>query len=1054
MAQFFIKRPVLAIVVSIVIVLLGTVSMVTLPTAQYPQISLPTVTVTTSYPGADAQTLADTVATQIEQQVNGVPGLVYMQSSSSSSGQYTLTCTFKLGTNVDIAAVNVQNRVSQAIPLLPQSVQQQGVSVQQKSTDILMVISLSSPNNAYDALYLANYAQINMINPLGRVPGVGSTFLFGAGKYSMRMWLEPDKLAKLGLQASDIKAAIETQNAPAPAGQIGASPSIKGLQFQYNITAQGQLATKQQFENIAIRTNPDGSILHMRDVGRVELGGNSYTTFGRVNGKPAAVIFVYTSPGANSIKTAAAVTEELARLGKAMPPGLTYKVNIDTTVFVKESIKDVVTTLFVAILLVLIVVLLFLGNLRATLIPMLAVPVALLGTFAVFGPLGFSINTLTLFGMVLAIGLVVDDAIVVVEAVEQHLEKGLGPVEATQQAMAEVSSPVIAIAIVLVSVFVPLAFIPGISGQLYKQFALTLAVSVALSAFVALSLTPALCSLLLRKRTESNSIFAKFFKGFNYYFDGLRDRYSSLVAICIRRTALMLIFLGVIAVGAVVLNKVLPGGFVPYEDQGFVFTQLVLPDGAALDRSDKLSREVEQYYKSIPGVQDVLEVGGYNIINGNITSNAALVIPSFTPWHERKARDEQMLPLLQKMQGKLNTYPEATGLAFPPPPLPGFSGQPLTFEIEAKEGQSVEQLAVVANKFMAAAAKRKELTNLYNATSVEVPQLKLNLDRDKAAQLGVTPTDVFSNMQAYMGGIKVNNFTLFNQSWDVMIEAEPQFRATPSSISQVYVRNNNGGMVPVSTLATISRTTGPDLIQRYNVQVATEIQATNAMGSSTGAAMKAMEEVAKETLPPGYGYEWSSQSYQEQEAGGAEGLVFALALFLVFLVLAAQFENWGIPLSIMLGMPIGVFAALFCVALRTVTNDIYVQIGLIMIVGLAAKNAVLIVEFAKEAHEKQGLPIAEAAISGAALRFRPILMTSLAFIIGTVPLVYATGAGGNSRESLGTAVSGGMTITTALGVLFIPVLYVLIVKLEQRFGKLASRKRKAEPSQPAGAQAE
>jgi len=1041
-AHFFIKRPVFAIVVSIVIVLLGMVTYIRLPVAQYPQIALPTVQVRAVYPGADGKTVADTVATQIEQQVNGVPGLIYMKSSSANSGDYNLICTFALGTNVDIAAVNVQNRVSQAIPLLPLSVQEQGVSVQQQSTEILMMITVYSPTDSYDALFLTNYAQINMINPLGRVSGVGSTNLYGAGQYAMRMWLRPDKMAKLHLQYSDIKAALQTQNVPAPAGQVGQPPAAKNIQFQYNITAKGQLESKKEFENIEIRTNPDGSILRMKDVGRVELGGNAYTTFGRINGKPAGVIFIYTAPGANAIKTAEGVRATLADLAKAMPPGMTYAVNVDNTVFVKEALHDVEKTLFEAIGLVLIVVLLFLGNLRATFIPMLAVPVSLIGTFIAFGPLGFSINTLTLFGLVLAIGLVVDDAIVVVEAAEHHIEKGKTPLEATEQAMTEVSGPVVAIALVLISVFVPLAFIPGIIGQLYQQFALTLAVSVGISAFVALSLTPALCAMILRPRRQSNDIFARFFAGFNKYFDRIRHGYTSLVAICIRRTIFMLIALAVITAGALGLQKFLPTGFVPYEDQGYFYGQVILPDGASLERTDAFARKVEDYFGHLHGVKDVLTVGGYNVVQSNITSNAALIVPVLEPWDERTKRDLQMVPLLRQMQAKLKSFPEAVGLIFPPPPLPGFSGQSITFELEAKQGQTPAELAGVANQLMAAASKRKELANLYNTTGVLNPQIKLDIDRDKVAEFGVTPSDVFSNMQAYLGGIKVNDFVLFNQSWEVMVQAEPDYRATPASIKQIYIRSKNDQMVPVSSMATVRRVTGPDLVQRYNVQLSTEIQAANAPGFSTGQAQRAMEEVAKESLPPGYGYEWSALSLQEKQAGGTQGMIFAFALLLVFLVLAAQYENWGIPISIMLGMPIGMLAALLSTALRTVINDVYVQIGLIMIVGLAAKNAVLIVEFAKEAYEKEGMPVVDAAIKGADLRFRPILMTSLAFIIGTIPLVFASGAGANSRQSLGSAVSGGMTITTALGVLFIPVLYVLIVRLEER---LSGRHKKRPP---------
>lgn len=1051
MARFFIHRPVTAIVLSILIVLIGALSLKSLPIAQYPDIAPPTVSVSTSYLGASADVVEKSVASIIEQQVNGSPGMVYMQSRSGSDGSYTLTCTFAVGTDLDIAAVDIQNRVQQTMAQLPAAVQSAGVSVTKRSQDILMMITLTSPDEAYDALFMTNYATINLVDPLTRTQGVGTATIFGAGAYSMRIWVRPDKLAKLQLQASDIIDALREQNVAAPAGAVGQPPAKSGLDFQYTVNVQGQLVTKGQFDNIIVKTQPDGSMLRLKDVARTELGGQSYSTFGRVNGKPAAVIFVYQAPGANALTAAEGVRELMGRLSKNFPPGLHYDISVDNTVFVKESIKDVEHTLFEAIGLVLIVVLVFLGNIRATIIPMLAVPVSLVGTFAAFAPLGFSVNTLTLFGLVLAIGLVVDDAIVVVEAVEQHIEKGLTPLEATEKAMSEVSGPVIAIALVLISVFIPVAFLPGITGQLYKQFALTLSVSVAISALVALSLTPALCVMLLRPRVASKSLFARGFEAFNNFFKRLTEQYGWLVGTCIRWTAVMLVFLVVIAAGAGILLKALPAGFVPYEDMGYLYAQLTLPNGASLERSDAVAKKAEAYLKTVPGVKDVLTIGGFNLLSAGTSSNAVMLAITLQPWDDRKARAEQLFPLLVKIQSQLGDFPESVALVFPPPPLPGFAGSGFSFEIEDRSGKGVVALNAAATAFLEAASKRKELTGLQNMTSVDVPQLKLDVDRSKVSALGVRLDDVFQSLQVNLGGALVNDFIVYGRSWKTMVQAEPEFRANPRSINQIYVRNSSGQMVPIATLVKVSSMVGSDQIQRFNVRLATEIMGSPATGSSTGQAIAAMEDVAKKTLVPlGFGYEWSGIALEQIQSAGTQGVVFILAIVLVFLVLAAQYENWGIPFSILLGMPIAAFGALASVSLRTVENNVYVQIGLIVLVGLAAKNAVLIVEFAKVAYERDGVPLVEAAILGAKERFRPILMTSLAFIIGTIPLVYSSGAGANSRQSLGTAVSGGMSIATTLGILFIPVLYVLVVRIEDRLSKRREDAGKHEEPAPAG----
>ena len=1037
MAKFFIRRPVLAIVLSIVIVLLGVLAMQALPIAQYPDVSPPTVTVNTLYLGASADVVEKSVATTIEKVVNGAPGMTYMQSRSGSDGSYSLVCTFRLGTDINIAAVDVQNRVQQAMSSLPAAVQSAGVTVTKKSLDTLVMISIFSPNDSFDALFLTNYTTINVMDPLSRSPGVGTASLFGAGPYAMRVWVRPDKLAKLGLMASDIMGAIQEQSVAAPAGSIGQPPAKQD--FQYTVNVAGQLASKEQFDNIIVKTNPDGSILRVKDVARTELGAQSYSNFARVNGRPAAVIFISQSPGANALDTAAGVRKLMASLSKNFPPGMKYAINVDNTVFVNESIHDVEKTLYEAIGLVLIVVLVFLGNIRATIIPMLAVPVSLIGTFAAFGPLGFSINSLTLFGLVLAIGLVVDDAIVVVEAVEQHIEKGLSPREATEKAMSEVSGPVIAVALVLISVFIPVAFVPGVTGQLYQQFALTLSVSVAISAFVALTLTPALCTIILRPRGPATNVFSKAAERFNYYFGLATDRYAQVVRMCIRRTVMMLVLLGAIAIGAGGLIKFLPEGFVPYEDQGYMFAQVTLPDGASLDRTDAVAKKAEAYLRTVDGVQDVLTVGGYSILAGTANSNAVLLAITLKPWDERTKRNLQLFPLYRRLQDGLGNFPEAMTLVFPPPPLPGFAGTGFNFEIEDHTADGLEGLSKVANAFLAEAGKRPELSNLMNMTSDSVPQLKADVDRDKVKTLGIPLDDVFKSLQINLGGALVNDFILFGRSWKTMVQAEPEYSADRSGISKIFVRNASGAMVPLGTLVKVSSVLGPDQIQRFNAVLSTEISGTPANGSSSGQAIAAMEAVAKKTLPPGYSYEWSGLALEQVESAGQQGSIFLLALVLVFLVLAAQYENWGVPFSIVLGMPIAAFGALLSVGLRTVENNVYVQIGMIVLVGLAAKNAVLIVEFAKEAYERDGTPLVDAAVAGARQRLRPILMTSLAFIIGTIPLAFATGAGANARQSLGSAVSGGMTIATAVGIFFIPVLYVAIVRLEERLFKPAPR---------------
>ncbi len=1027
MARFFIQRPVFAIVLSTTIVLLGVLALVSLPISQFPPIAPPLVQVQATYPGASATVVEQAVATAIEKQVNGAENMIYMQSTSTSQGAYTLNCTFAVGSDLQQAAIDVQNRVQQATGSLPTSVVNYGITVKKKSPQLLMIVTLYSPGNAYDALYLSNYASIHLIDRLAAIDGVGDNTIVGKRDYAMRVWVRPDRLAKLGLQSSDIQNQIQDQNVQIPTGQVGNPPAKRGTEFQLTVDAQGQLATPQQFGNIVVRTNPDGSILRLSDVARLELGAQSYSSVGKLDGQNATVILLYQSPDANAIATAKRVRAEMATLAKEFPPGLAYGISYDSTVFVTESIKDVVRTLFEAIALVVIVVLVFLGSARTSLIPMLAVPVSLIGTFAAFVPLGFSVNTLTLFGLVLAIGIVVDDAIVVVEAVEKHLEEGLPVREATEKAMDELTGPVIAIALVLTAVFLPSAFVGGITGQLYRQFALTLSVSVLLSALVALTLTPALCTLILGKRGRLWGPFGWFIERFNGGFAKTTSRYVASLNVLLRRSFLVLAVLLSFYVADGWMAVTLPSGLVPNEDQGVFFVSIQLPLGSALDVNDTVTTSISGEMKKLPGVEDVIALGGFNLINNTITPDSSSLVVTLKPWDERKSKETGLRAILLAAYAKLNAYPQAVAFPFIPPTIPGMgNASGFNFELEDRSGHSVEELAAVAAKVANAAAERPELTRVNNGLRSNVPQLTLDIDRDKAKSLGVNVSDIFQNLQAYLGGLIVNDFTLYDRTWKVMIQAEPSFRAAPADIGTIQVRNTSGDMVPLSTITHVRSSVGADQIQRFNSLREAEITGTAQTGYSSGQAIGAMEAVAQRVLPSGYGYEWAGTAYQEIQAGSTQSLIFALSLLLVFLVLAALYESWLIPFAVLMGVPLGVFGAFLSVVLWKLDNDTYVQIGLIMLIGLAAKNAILIVEVAVQRHEREGLPVLDAAREAARLRFRPILMTSFAFIIGVIPLVLSSGAGAASRHSLGSAVFGGMLAATVLGVFIIPSLFVLV----------------------------
>lgn len=1029
MVKFFIHRPIFAMVISLLIVIAGGVALFGLPIAQYPQISPPTITVETFYTGASAKVVEENVAVPIEQEVNGAENMIYMSSTSTNDGRYYLTCTFQVGTNTDIAQVDVQNRVSRAEKSLPPEVKNYGITVKKASPDMLMVLSLYSPDNAYDDLFLSNYARLNLYDPIARIYGVGNISIVGEREYAMRLWLRPDKLAKLGLTASDIAKAVQDQNVQAPAGQVGQPPAKAGVSFQYSVDVKGRLTEKEEFDNIIIRTLPGGSVLRLKDVARTEMGAKIYTSYSRRGGKPSTTMVVYQLPGANALDVANKIKAFMTEAATSFPPGLKYEVSYDSTLFVKAALSEVVKTFFEALGLVILVVFIFLGSFRATLIPSLAVPVSLVGTFGAFVALGFSINTLTMFGLVLAIGTVVDDAIVVVEAVESHISKGLSPLKATEKAMDEVTGPVIGTTLVLLSVFVPVAFLGGITGQLYRQFALTLSVSVALSSIVALTLTPALCVKILRPRREMRGPLGGFFRGFNRLFDRTTEGYLTGVRTFIRRLALVLALLAAVYVGAGALMRLLPGGFVPNEDQGVVFANFNLPPGASLERTDALMTRAEKFAATIKGIKTILVWGGFSLMNSTYTSDAGSMVLPLAPWEDRTSKETQMAAIMERLRREFATYPEARAFVFTLPPIPGMGNvSGFQYELQDRSARTPEELYQEAQKMVAAAAKEPAIATLFNTFQVNVPQVRLDIDRDKVKTLGIPLKNVFDALQLYLGGYMINEFNKFGRVYKVMAQAEPEFRRSPDSIKNIFVRTADEKMVPLSTLVKVGTETAPALIKRYNMFRTAELSGQSAPGYSSGDAIAIMERLSQK-LPAGFGYEWTGLAYQEKLASGQAGSIFAFALLFVFLVLAALYESWAIPFGVLLGLPISVFGAFMGVWLRGLANDVYVQIGIVMLIGLSAKAAILIVEFAKHKREAEGYSAFDAAMEGARLRFRAILMTTLSFVLGVIPLVVASGAGAASRWSLGTAVFAGMTTATVLSVFFIPVLYYTIEML-------------------------
>ncbi len=1020
-SRFFIDRPIFAAVLSIFIVLAGLAAMRTLPIAQYPEIAPPVVTVRAIYPGASAETLEQTVAAPLEAQIMGVENMIYMSSTAGSNGLLEIQVTFDIGTEADQAALNVNNRIKQAEPRLPEEVRRQGVTVEKGSSAFLQVLAFYSPEGRYDNLAISNFVTLNVLDQLKRVPGTTNVQIFGAKDYAMRVWLKPDRLTQLKLTPNDVIRALAEQNAQFAAGKIGQPPNSNEQQLVYTVTTRGRLSDAREFEEVILRSNPDGSTLRLKDVARVELASKDYEFVGRINGVEATLVGVFLLPGANALEVADNVVKTVDQIVPRFPSGMTYKVAYDTTRFVKVSIREVVITLLEAMALVVLVVFLFLQNWRATLIPMAAVPVSLIGTFAGLHLLGYSINTLTLFGMVLAIGIVVDDAIVVLENIERIMhEEHLPARDAAIKAMREVSGPVVAIVLVLCSVFVPIAFLGGLAGELYRQFAVTIAIAVVISGVVALTLTPSLCVLILR---NEHKVPGRFFAWFNRSFQRITDRYENGVAWMIRRALIgVTLFLGMVAI-ALWLWRSTPGSLVPDEDQGFYIAAVILPDGATLDRTDAVVKQVVEAIKSNPANLDAVAFTGFDFLGGYFRNNAATIFVSQIPWDERSASTPQ---LVGELFAKTAHIKEGLVLAFGPPAIFGL-GTAGGFELYLQDrGEGgAKRMAQVMAQFQQRANGDPMLVGVQTLWRPATPQLYVDVDRDKAKALGVPLTDLYGALASTMGTFYVNDFNKYGRTWQVLLSAAPEYRSRPDAIGDIYVRSTSGQMIPVRALANVRYASGPDSLVRFNNLPAVKLFGQAAPGVSSGQAIAEVEKIAAEVLPPDFSYDWGGASYQEKRSGGTSALALGLAVIMVFLILAAQYERWSLPLSVLLALPFGTFGALAAVHLRGYTNDVYFQIGLVTLLGLAAKNAILIVQFA-ELKEREGLSAAAAAVEAARLRFRPILMTSLAFIFGVMPLALSSGAGAGARRSVGTGVMGGMIAATFLAIFFVPMFFKLL----------------------------
>ncbi len=1041
MTRFFVNRPIVAIVISILLVLLGTVAVLRLPVAQFPDIAPPEILLSATYVGADAKTVEESVATPIEQQMSGVDNMLYMYSVNSGAGAMNLRVAFDVATDPNTDQILAQMRYLQAESQLPADVRTFGVQIRKATASPLVLFSLYSPDATLDATFLANYAYINLADPLARVPGVGQVQVFGAGQYAMRCWVNPDTLAKLGVTVAEIADAIGKQNAVNPAGQVGGEPAPAGQQMTLAVRAQGRLATAEEFGAIVVRAKPDGSVIRLRDVARLELGAQTYAIRGRYNGRPAAIVALYQLPGANALTAVRAAKRRMAEFAGQFPAGLAYAVSLDTTLAVSEGIREILKTLFQALALVILVVFLFLQNWRATLIPLLAVPVSLVGAFAVFPLLGFSVNTLSLFGLVLAIGLVVDDAIVVVEAVERQIEAGLAPRAATLKAMEQVAGPVVAIALILAAVFVPTAFIPGITGRLYQQFALTIAISVVISAFNALSLSPALAALLLRPRPPPTAGAARrglaaFFAAFNRGFERATGGYLAGCTRLIRKALVAMLLLGGMLALTGWTGARLPGGFLPEEDQGYFFMNVQLPDAASLQRTDAVCRQIEAVLAETPGVAGYNTIAGYSMLSAVSTPYSAFYFVALAPWSERDRQGLTAAAIMRQLNRRLARLPAAVAFAFAPPAIPGVgTSGGVTFMLQDRAGRDLGFLAERTRAFLEAARRRPEFAALVTTLLPAVPQLYADVDRDKVLKQGVDLGGVYKTLQAFMGGAFVGYFNRFGRVWQVFVQAEDEFRDEAAKVGRFHVLNAQGQPVPLAALVTMTPTNGPEFTLRFNAYRAAQIIGTLAPGYSSRQGMRALEEVFAATMPAGMGYDFSGMSFQEKiaQTGVSPAAIFGLSLLVVFLILAAQYESWSLPFSVLLGTPVAVCGAFLALGARRLDNNVYAQIGLVMLIGLAAKNAILIVEFAKS-ERQQGRSPAEAALAAARLRLRPILMTAFAFMLGVIPLAIAEGAGASARRILGTAVLGGMLAASLVGIFFIPVCFTVVERLARRGG--------------------